>query len=215
MKKFLNTLAHYKNRIYLVLGLVAIFLSKSSIPYGVLACGVIGYCLFNQKKKVLFAIALIPLSVGALCEGFTFFDSGKRFEAYKVFMGFWNEAGRVWFGLGPGSFKAFGASIQIKSKFMYNESTGQLWRWPWMHSDWLEVGLFQLGIIGFILLVSIYLQTLYRLKKSNDKILFGLMCGFGSFAVFDYPKNYFPTAAVGMLFLVLSYRDKVNCPHDE
>ena len=188
------------------LGVLALWLSASSIPYGVLACCFVGYLLCERKFQPLHLAGamFIPIAIGFGYDGVTLFDSAGRFTAYKVFMSDWWERGHVMFGMGPGSFAALAPSIQTKHNFMIN-ADGGMWAWYWLHSDWLQ-SFFELGVVGGILIISVYLQSLFKLYRSNESQVFAIACGLGGCALVNYPMKYYVTAFLFGLVVVYANR---------
>lgn len=171
----------------------AIYLSRGSIPYGVLFCGGLGILLHKRVRVPwkLCSLILVPVAIAFLSEGKELFDSGQRFAAYKLFMTHWWQSGFIFTGFGPSSFQILSRGIQKGANFMVQGD--QIWVWLWMHSDWLQT-LFELGVIGLTLVIGIALQTFYKLFKSNDTTTFAIASALASSAIFDYPARLFPTA---------------------
>lgn len=190
------------------LQVIAMIISRGSIAWGVLTAAILGYFVcrerFSRRLWVGMGLCLIPLLIGFMIEGVQLLDSARRFEAYSIFMNAWWDIGHWALGLGPGSFRALSGVIQKANNFMVNPD-GTMWLWPWIHSDWLE-GVFTLGFLGGILMLSIFLEILLKLYRKNDQELFAIMCGLGASAIFNYPSKYFVTALLVGLFSVLSYR---------
>lgn len=188
-----------------ICSLGAIYLSRGSIPYGVLFCGG-SAILFHQRAKLswwLLPILLIPVILSFVAEGSQLFDSGQRLHAYKIFMSHWWKTGHIFTGLGPSSFQILSRDIQKQAGFMVQGD--QLWVWLWMHSDWLQT-IFEFGLIGFTLIVSITLQTLYKLSRLHDPTTFAIAVALASSAVFDYPARLFPTAILIAWVVIYAHR---------
>lgn len=189
---------------------IAIALSKTSIAWGVIATGILGYFIckerFSKRLWVGLALCLVPILIGFILEGPQLLDSAQRFRAYAIFMSGWWKAGHWMLGLGPGSFRATSKAIQAYTGFMVN-ADGTMWNWGWLHSDWLEL-VFTHGILGAILAIGVYLQILIKLYKAHDKSLFAILCCIGASAIFNYPKNYFITFFLSAFFVVLAYQKR-------
>ncbi len=177
----------------LVVSVLAIVLSRSSIPYGVL-----GVCLaarLFQERKAWVVWGFLPIFAGWIAERGRFFkpDGSGRFSAYGVFMSDWWSQGRILFGQGLCSFRELGHVIQSRHAFNLHEI------WPWLHSDWLQC-VFELGVIGFLLYACLFVQTAKKLY--NDRLLFPIFIGLGAAGVLDFPIRYFPMAFLATLLTV-------------
>lgn len=184
----------------ILLCLVAIVLSFSSVPYGVIGVMGAAYCL---KKRLLphwvWAIVGILGLLGVALLDPTLFNSGHRFEAYKIFMGAWWHYGNVWAGNGFGSFQAIESTIQENNRFMPGAY------WSWMHSDILQA-FWELGLIGGgVVLVAVW-QTLKKLYHSEHPAMFAMACGLVSSAVFDFPVRYFSLAFLCAFAVCFAWR---------
>ncbi len=181
-----------------VLNLSAIVLSKSSIPYGVLACGIAAYFLCERRMGIK-AIAIGACAVvGTLVFAYLFersglFDSAKRFHAYQVFMGTWWNSKFVWLGTGPGTFMALSREIQLATGFEIL-GDGRMYSWKWIHSDYPLQTFFEWGVVGGILCGAVLIEILYKLYARNEKAVFALAIGLLSSAVFNFPCRYSITA---------------------
>lgn len=181
----------------------ALMFSASSICYGVLGAVLIGIALY-RKRFWLASCGLIPFIIGWCVDGLGFFSSGYRFQAYKTFMGAWIRYANHWTGTGVGTFRIIAEKIQNNTGFMFDGKTG--FYWPWMHSDWLQV-VFELGMIGFLLIAALYAQALWRLyNKKYSENEFAMACGLGASAIFDYPLRYFATALLCSYVVAKAYR---------
>lgn len=188
----------------IAINLTAIFISRGSIAYGVLAVGSLGY--FIRSKKIHWALLAIvaSLSIGLIAEGRELFDSAGRLEAYKIFTGAWWNSRYFWDGFGVGTFQMLGQAIQRRTGFMMR-TDGTPWMWLWMHNDWLET-LFQQGIIGFSLIVALALEVFFRLYKSDNKEMLSVALGLASCAIFDYPSRCYQTAFLIIFTIIYSLK---------
>lgn len=193
------------------LSLFAIFLTKSAVPYGVLSVVFVGWAIMNYPKMA--PIGIVPLVVGAISIGPKMINSSQRFTAYKVFLSYLFEIKRQWFGTGMGTFQVYAPVIQNKAGFMFNQKTGG-WLWLWIHSDPIQA-VFEIGIIGFLLVLCLFLRGLLSLYKKGDWQAFCLLLSLGATAAFNYPARYFPTAFLGMFFLLYSLEADAQKPHQK
>ncbi len=204
-----------KDRVHLtvlVTALIAIFLSRGSIAWGVLFCGIAGVILSLQRGAKtllkLLPLALVPILIAVLSEGKDVLDSGRRLEAYQVFIsGWWGED--IWtrlLGYGPSTFQLIAKPIQQKAGFMMSKE-GSGWLWSWLHSDPLQT-LIEYGIIGFALTIALISETLIKLYRKNDKTIFAIACSIVGASIFDYPARLWPTAVLIMWCMVYAHRSE-------
>lgn len=207
-----------KNRahqIVVIMAMIAIYLSKGSIAYGVLACGMVGTILTKQRGAKtllkLLPLALVPIMIAVLSEGKDVLDSGRRFEAYQTFVtAWWGED--IWtklFGYGPSEFQIVSGVIQRKTGFMVNPD-GSMWAWTWLHASYLQCFI-EYGVVGGIIIVTLIAQCLLNLYKKNDKTVFAIACSLAGAGIFDYPERLWPTAILIMWCIAYSYRGEDAC----
>lgn len=209
------------------LALVAIILSKSSIPYGVLVVVVVSYIisrftvidvfgdLLSRTRKTaqllwgcLTGLAITTVLVGAayMIEGNRLFDSAKRFEAYRLFFLAWKKDGNLLWGTGPGSFQMLAPIVQMKNNFMVDLTmTHSSYFWLWAHSDWLQSFL-ENGAIGVILAIVVYVVALLKLYQKDDYQVFAMFSGLGASAIFDYPLRIFIFSFLSVYALARAYQ---------
>lgn len=201
-----------KNKVHqvvVILAMIALYLSKGSISYGVLASGIVGIILTKQRGAKtllkLLPLALVPMLIAVLSEGKDVLDSGRRFEAYQTFItAWWSED--IWtklFGYGPSEFQIVSGVIQRKMNFMVNKD-GSMWAWTWVHSEFIQ-SLIEYGILGLALILALLGETLLKLYKKNDKTVFAIACSLVGASIFDYPCRLFPTAVLVMWCLAYAY----------
>lgn len=179
---------------------VAMVLSKSSIPWGCFFLMVIGLVFCKSKNPApLIATAVVTTGVALYFEGPSLFNSAYRFEAYELFMKEWWKF--PWqvnlFGTGPGSYIVIGPEIQIKTKFLITDTHAHFF--TFLHNDFLQY-LFENGIIGSALLLLLIGRTLLFYYR-NDHALFSVTLSYLGMMLFNYPLRYFITAFLGFLLL--------------
>lgn len=212
IKTLFNNVKDRFSIIVAVLGVIALLISKGSIAWGVLTCGILGVILTLPKGPQtllkLSPIALVPLLIAGISEGPNVIDSGRRFEAYQVFLNYWwnsDPATRL-FGFGPSSFQVMSGMAQKKASFMVNPD-GSIWVWLRTHSDPIQT-IIEYGIIGFGLTASLAVETLIKLYRKNDKTVFAIACSIVGSSIFDYPCRLWVTAILVMWVIVYAYRSE-------
>lgn len=164
--------------IIVILPVVTILLTQGSTAYFVLAAGALGVFWVQRAWMHLIAMFIIIVSSGAITQGEKFLSSSGRFWHWKMFMQWWWDNANIWIGAGSGSFNWLGPAIQGPSKeaFLY------------MHNEYLQV-LFEQGIIGFILLMALWLTSMWKVRKSAW--LFGTFCAASVSMLTQFPLRYF------------------------
>lgn len=198
------------NKILRIWGMIfvvlAVLASQSSVPYGVFTVVVGAYYLAKHRVSlwVPAILTVVPLTIGLLLEGDKLFNSAKRFDAYKVFMGAWWRNANHWFGTGPGTFVTFDDVIQKNTGFMISKTTG--FYWPTIHSDLLQT-VFETGYIGIALILLLFIDAARRLyRKENCHSVFAMLLGIFSAAIFDFPVRYFLMSFLTVFCLSVAYR---------
>lgn len=191
--------------------LVAIGLSSSSIPYGVLFVVCMAWLLHKRNvHPLIYGVAFLFIIVFAsVIEAGDLFNSAFRFDAYKIFMGQWIERAHWFQGTGLGTFQVIGPMIQKEMKFMVSmDPKTPSYFWFWLHSDWLQC-LFELGVCGFVLYAALFANTMKRFWREGSETsgyLFSTLAGLGATAVFNFPFRYFVIAFLGGLIVAIAYR---------
>lgn len=188
--------------------ILAIFLSNSSVAWGAFLLGVIGTIVQMNWGRHKWLAATITACFCAFVLGFVrifdvnLFTDGQRFKAYKLFMSMWWEKLPTITGTGPGTFIVLGPEIQIKTKWLVDQTGENVSTFfTFMHSDFLQV-MFENGFIGFFLVVIIFLRSLYLSYRKNPAT-FSALLAYGGVAALNFPLRYFLTALLGASLLTL------------
>lgn len=166
----------------LILSLLAALLSFRHMPYACLgAMGIIA--IWQGRRFRHWLLLLIPaLPVLAM----RLYNSNGRGQTWALAWEFYKTHGQWITGYGGGTFQVIGPYL--------TRPLGSLWFW--MHSDWGQV-LFEQGVIGLILVGSLYFVALYRAKSR----LFYSFTAFGVWAMANMPLRYPLTACLGACIL--------------
>lgn len=175
--------------------LIGCILSKSSTVYGVLCIELLVFLLLKYKVTLkslifIFITGLCTIPIGFLFLGDQLLNGNGRpqilsltWSAYKAVL----TPIRVLFGLGSAAFISLMPPMQPgKELFIY------------LHSDPLQI-IFEQGVIGGILILSLYLTMLYR-NRSDVKMTM-VLAGLGLQSCIQPTMRYF-IFAVFMAFLV-------------
>ena len=183
--------------------IMAVLLSKSSIPFGMLAIWAALEIISLNKiklKTLAFSVTggIVALTLGFFTVGNTLFDSANRFYFYRILLRQWRKDGLFFFGNGFGTFTSLAREVQIHDNFMVNkDSMHLLWN---AHSDWLQIliegGFFSIFCAGIFALFSMY--NLYKLQMKPHLISLILIM---SCMLFSSPLRYFPSALFAGLIL--------------
>lgn len=178
-----------KDKIFRYLILVSIFAAGRSLPVAVLFVG-IGALLFAQKRyRALHWAIPISFIVGFLVKGRGLFESRGRDYIWTQAYYFFRDHLRWSIGSGLGGFYVIGPVLTNKE---------QGTTFIWLHSDWLQT-LFEQGIIGFVIILGMYLQGL-RLARVTPQ-LFSALVAYAAFAAANMPLRY-PLAGIYGAFLM-------------
>jgi hypothetical protein len=188
----------------LILVVVGTIVSKTSIGVGTLAATAVIYMVLYRRWILLSAVPVLGF-VGIKHLGATFLNSGNRFEMWEFFMRKWDVPANHWFGLGFGTFGIFSRHLQ---KAFNNRPKDQ---WVWMHNDWLQFP-FELGIIGFVLAIAVYLASVYGFYRRGEKHDLAALVLFGTGMFFNYPLHI-PLACAFGAWLVYSALYKEDAPY--
>lgn len=177
---------------------LAIFLSKNSVPIGVFGVGLITWFWNDDrinmapKNRRLFSVVLLGLLMvaAALVIPNLFFDSG-RFKVYSTSFHWWQSQADQLTGTGPGSYFLIGPYIQAVT----NNQPRNFF--VWMHSDWMELA-FQFGWLGLYLYLVQFVQLFDKCLTRKNVYLLSALASYGAFAVFNFPTHIAHTAFVGI-----------------
>ncbi len=204
-----------KDLVLLIVAIIAIYLSKSSIPIGTMLVVFFFYKVCDHKlseqvqwsslRLVAASMALTIIGVILAISRYfdkTLFDSGYRFHAYKIFMTFWFHKANIFFGFGPGSYLPLAKDIQILNKFMIHDQ-GQSFIWLQLHNEWLELALFNNGLVGLGLALAITASVTYTFIKHKKHQELSSFMGLCACSLFNFPLHYF-FGAFALTILIVS-----------
>lgn len=173
----------------------AILFSSASIPIGLLVVAVVSYSLLKMGrggfKLSIMVIAFSCLMLNCLKDSKPF-DDAKRFQAYRLFMGTWNERQNRKWGEGPGTFLPTGSVLQIENKFFIQETANdehQMWLFWNMHSDWLQM-IWEYGIASLVIALCLAGSLVWRLW--GDPAPLSSLITMMTAATLNGPIRYFP-----------------------
>ena len=96
--------------------------------------------------------------------------SQNRGALWIPYLDLWAKYAHPVFGMGPASFEAVSASV--------GKSISEYRARMWLHGDWIQI-LFEFGLLGIVLAVSLYLRTLWRVRSNYRIFLATLGLGVG------------------------------------
>jgi len=185
---------------------VAIFLLGGITAKMILATQFLAYLWFNR-----FHLAAFILSAGYTVLGLNFAwiylespnqypklaGMTSRLEHWQMLWNFWSDKwSTIIFGTGFGTLEYLGFLIQRAMYYQWHApkvyganlnalSAGEMFQR--MHNDWYQT-LFELGFVGFVLMVIVYCKFLSRAWRSRNT-LFIPWVGFGVWALTYYPLH--------------------------
>lgn len=190
--------------------LLAIFVLGGFTAKAILATQVLYYLWFKRFYLVCALGSLSCVSYGASLyfSGKTFGGLVSRFEHWEMLWNFWSDKwSTIVFGTGFGTLEYLGFLIQRAMFYQWHPpkifganlslfSSGEMFQR--MHNDWYQT-LFELGIIGFVLMVTVYWKILLRAWKT-DKAVVGVWLGIGVWGLTYYPLH----SPITVIFVALA-----------
>lgn len=174
------------------LAFLAIIVSKSSIGLGILFLSALIYAGYTKRYRYLLIAPAVAacgwLSLGQR-ELFSFGDREKTWAFFieSLVINPRNPIKAWTAGVGMGTYQAFSKILQDALSYKPGH-----W-WAFMHNDWLQI-LIEVGGIGLILSLAVFIISLFRLHKDGlshealSLVLFGVMM------FFNYPLHVGVTA---------------------
>jgi O-antigen ligase len=153
--------------------LIQILLSKSITGISATGLLMVVFCFLKFGKRSLFATLPILLlgiilsnifmhsyhDIGVIAGNNSLTNDNGRFKLWEVSFDYFRRNFYPYFGSGPGTFYTWGIVLQNSTHEFDN---GQFF---WVHNEWLQI-LFENGIVGLSLVISIFITALYRLRKN-------------------------------------------------
>jgi hypothetical protein len=200
--------------------LAAIFLSKASIPYGVLIVSVCSY-LVCVKKYRYFVFLPAVLAVGRIAEGANLFADSGRFLGYEVFWNDFVDRGHWLFGNGLGSFFFLGPKAQCDAGLYAKYVDGVCANgdfFVWAHSDWFQI-FYENGIIGFLLVVACFISVttkLFKLQTEESFLVLSCFLGLCACGIFNFPiRDAIPALLICLATLYAQQKSQSRHPNQQ
>lgn len=201
--------SRFKNHIAIILfGMFVAPCIYTVTSSGILGLGIgVGTWLVAKNKfksSYLTTGAIIALSiamVGFLMQGSNLVASSGRYNVWGQAMEFWWRAINKWFGAGAGTYYMMGPAIQVTNADL-SSGHAQIAGFFWLHNDWLQI-LFETGIIGLLLTISIFALTLNKAKRFPE--IFAGLLTFGAIAIIQMPLRWILFSCLGAFFIRKSF----------
>ena len=222
-----------RNRLQVVFGIIAILLTGTSQPVGVLAVvGAASLMWFPKRKRLMVngiglvirpsyfkIISQVSFVLATACvfvyltipkitskHGRSPFDDSGRFEMWKIAITPLFENGHYIVGQGTGSTAALVPRLHLihESKRHGVGEHFKIDEWKWLHSDFIQL-LFENGLVGLCLgiLASVFALYFSYLKSQR---LFAATSGLIATAIFNFPAHFPIHAFSGALILAMCFR---------
>jgi len=189
--------------------IVAIILSKTSVPVGCIALSILVFGVakgLGSKKTVIISIVsfFLIFLFASLYDENLFYDS-YRFRYWKhSYDYFMTRPLNHFIGFGTGTFKVFGIIIQDTYKYFGWDGNAKM---IFMHNDWLQI-LLEQGYIGVVLTIYLCVAILFRQLKNRRFILLSATAAFCGGMTFDYPFHYPIHAFFGVWLIGQTFEKK-------
>lgn len=182
--------------VVLLIPIITIIFTQGSTAYFVLGAGLLGAMFVKGMYRTGLWLLVVCLSLAYLTQGEKLLSTSGRWWHWKMFMDFWFDNANIWIGAGSGSFQWLGPAIQgpTKEAFLF------------MHNEYLQV-LFEQGIIGFSLLMALWLISMWKVRKSAW--LFGTFCAASVSMLTQFPLRFF----VSQVFIALLIHEAHTLKH--
>lgn len=185
-----------------IIPIIAIIVTKSSIPVGVLAVVFSSFIIFKVNIKTINKILIssfvfiLIIALGYLYTGPNIFSDSMRFMAYKLFLHYFFELFNlhIAIGTGTGTFAYWGPMIQQINSFL----KGQYF--VWAHNDWLQL-MIENGIIGIVIYLNMAYWVLNMAIKSKKIYLITSFLAYMAAMCFNYPLHMATHAFLGCLIV--------------
>jgi hypothetical protein len=182
---------------------------QASTPLGAAAVCFVAWLVSSRRWRLFDLVtAIVPVLTAATLLGLwlnpLLFDDSLRFQFWKFFMTWWAKNVDVWTGTGFSTFLLYGPMIQLTYK--YNTENNL---WIWLHGCWLQL-IFELGAVGFVLGVVVFLEAVRRAYKQGRHELVAAIVTFGAVMVVQYPWRLAPLALMGSLLGMMALFRRPN-----
>lgn len=182
--------------LFRVLPIVTIFVTDSAIGEGAMVLSLV----LMYSKQWRYLIVALGLAFTSILVNPNLFNDSKRVVAWIWTMKWWGANANHLFGTGIGTYWSLSYHVQ-KSMGVMNEGDAL---YTFLHNDWLQC-LFELGILGLILVSAFYIQLLWVSRK--NKVLLSSLVVYGACAFLNFPVRNIVSASYGMLLICLT-KDK-------
>lgn len=185
---------------------LAVFISKSSIPVGLLALYLF-FTFFPATWRGFIISSILgafTLFAGYLVNGVEFLNNSDRFMIWKYMMTRWAAPINIPAGVGLGTYHVFSINLQA------DKGVAPGYYWNWLHNNWLTF-VFEMGVIGGILSVMVYLVAVRNAYIVNRKDALIALILFGAYMFLNPALNAPFSAFFGAwLFLYVLRRDALQ-----
>lgn len=191
------------NKYYIIkiIPVIAIFITTSSVGiFGMIFSFIVYFAIKNKKILPLILPTLICVGASYFFIGKNFFSSSTRVGQWILSFNWWKQHANPYLGTGVGTYFGFGPLIQSINK--YELKGGYFVN---AHNDWLQIG-FELGLIGLILSVVLFIDLLK--KSKNSPWLFASIATYAFVSGMNMPLRYPITALAGLMMARIAYGGK-------
>lgn len=194
-----------------LLVLISVFLSRSSIAFGMLGL----YSVFTllPRGRLGFQSAMIAvfslLAIAKVSAGSQLLNDSDRFRIWRyMIVDRWAHPDNVPFGMGLGTYHVFSINLQNTEKAA-KAGISTNYTWNTFHNEFLQM-LFECGVVGFFLLCLTYLIALFKTLLALEFDLALSVILFGAYMSLN-PALHQPIPALfGAWLFILALRRNNN-----
>lgn len=144
--------------------------------------------------------------IGVMLFKESFLNDNGRFSIWENAMKYWWQHHNIWLGAGPGKFYVEGPMNQILSQVAPGQNIADAIKanpaignslFTFMHNEYLQV-LYEQGIIGLILFLSVGIVAFYKSNKKPHKVAL-IVLGFTMLT--QFPLRYFLSSFLVLVLL--------------
>lgn len=192
-----------------VLTITSIILSMSSIGYGAITLSMLILLLSLEKitfKQLMGSVLafITVFYIGRFYSERPLFHTSYRFGIYQIAFDYFYAHCSMVTGCGVGTFWGYGPMMGDGLEF-----TKEAGVFPWLHSDWLQIG-FELGSVGLIISILSALKIILNCLKNKRYYILASVVSYSGSMMFNMPIHWFWSLFIGIILARLGVMDELE-----